>query len=428
MISVAASPTSDKTTRYIYYGLMFVLFAHFIALLFAQYYMKSNADAAESGWYSKISVVSDVVLTFISFFLYFKYHRCFPFVINTCFVLMPLLVFIASFNDLGLFAKSPSVFYSPKGVGTWLNFGMLYFAAEEEYTEKILKWFKYFCYVIVAFNLVQIVLAGTISNRDVALNAVRDTTVVLIWVYPFFFLDNDDKTNIAKLTKYGMMLLISFFVFAIASRSYLLIMAIFIFIKLRRDLKEGRSTFILICMMLMGALAAYYVIVNLDKFGTLKDITSVFAGRMGEDSRSSQLKEFMDQFNWDKLFTGVGPSATWNWSGDLKAPYQWLDNQFILIIWWFGLQTCIPYLGHLVYSFCKKNPLNLLRVTNSKIILFFWTLACAGFGIYITISSSMYYYFMIILIGIVTLNVRRVIVYQTQQEEQPVQIEPSPQV
>src|SRR5205814_2193701 len=125
MISVAASPTSDKTTRYIYYGLMFVLFSHFIALLFAQYYMKTNADSAESGWYSKISVVSDVLLTFISFFLYCKYHRYFPVVINTCFILMPLLVFIASFNDLGLFAKSPSVFYSPKGLGTWLNFGML---------------------------------------------------------------------------------------------------------------------------------------------------------------------------------------------------------------------------------------------------------------------------------------------------------------
>src|SRR5437868_2356416 len=168
MNSIAASPSSDKTTRYLYYGILFVLFAHFIAQIFAQYYMKTNADAAESGWYSKLSVLSDVILTPISLFLYFKYHRCFPFFINTCFLLMPLLVFIASFNDLGLFAKSPSVFYSPKGLGTWLNFGTLYFAPEEEYTEKLLKWFKYFCYVLVVFNLVQIVLAGTISNRDVA--------------------------------------------------------------------------------------------------------------------------------------------------------------------------------------------------------------------------------------------------------------------
>ncbi|HTD40682.1 MAG TPA: hypothetical protein VK671_08685 [Mucilaginibacter sp.] len=414
MVKVTSS--SDKTVRYLYYGILFVLFCHFIALIFAQYYMKVNADSAESGWYSKLAFVSDIVLTPISLFLYFKYHRYFPFVINTCFILMPVLVFISSFNDLGLFVQTPSVFYSPKGLGTWLNFGILYFAVEEDYTEKLLKWFKYFCYALVAFNLVQLAMAGSISNRDVALNAIRDTTVVLLWVYPFFFLDTDDKTNIAKLTKYGVMLLITFFVFAIASRSYLLTMAIIIFIKLRRDLKEGKSTFILICMILMGVMAGYYVVVNIDKFGTLKDISTVFSGRMGEDSRSSQLKEFMDQFNWDKLFTGVGPAATWNWSGDLKAPYQWLDNQFILIIWWFGLQTCVPYLGHLVYSFSKRNPLNLIRVTNSKIILFFWTLACAGFGIYVTISSSVYYYFMTLMIGIVTVNVRRVIVYQVQSD------------
>jgi len=73
--------------------------------------------------------------------------------------------------------------------------------------------------------------------------------------------------------------------------------------------------------------------------------------------------------------------------------------------------------------------MNLLRVTNAKIILFFWTLACAGFGIYITISSSLYYYFMTLMIGIVTLNVRKVVIYQKQQDELPApQIEPLPQV
>jgi hypothetical protein len=413
--------TTDKSARYIYYGILFVLICHFIALVVAQYYMKANADSGTSGsWYVRISFISDVALTPISLYLFFKYHQYFPFVINACFILMPILVFIASFNDLSIFTKTPTVFYSPKGLGTWLNFGMLYFAVEEEYTEKILKVFKYMCFILIVFNLGQIAMAGTISNRDIALNAVRDTTVVLLWVFPFFFLDNDDKTNIAKLTKYGMMMIITFFAFAIASRSYLLTMGIFIFIKLKRDLKEGRSRLIIFCMIMMGVLAAYYVVANLDKFGTLKDLSSVFSGRMGEDSRSSQLKEFMDQFDWNKLFIGVGPAATWNWSGDLKAPYQWLDNQFILIIWWFGLQTCIPYLGHLLYSLFKKNPLNLLRVTNAKILLLFWTLACAGFGIYITISSSLYYYFMTLMIGVITLNVRRVTVYQIHQEHEPV--------
>jgi len=410
------SSLSNNSTRYLFYGIMFVLICHSIAILLSQYYMKTSDDSSSSDWYSKLAFLTDIILTFISIYLFFTYHRYFPFFINACFVVMLVLVFIASFNDLSLFSTTPTVFYSPKGLGSWLNFGLLYFAAEEKYTEKIFKFFKYLCYVLVVFNLAQIALVGTVSNRDIALNAIRDTTVVLLWVYPFFFLDNDDKTNIAKLVKYGLMLLITFFAFAIASRSYLLTMAIFIFIKLKRDLKEGQSTFILLCMILMGGMAAYYVVVNIDKFSTLKDLTSVFSGRMGEDSRSSQLKEFMDQYNWDKLFIGLGPSAKWNWTGDLRHPYQWLDNQFILVTWWFGLQTCIVYLAHLLYAVFKRNPLNLLKITNSKIIIIFWALACAGFGIYITISSSTYYYFITLLIGLVTVNIRQVIIYQVQNE------------
>jgi hypothetical protein len=417
------STTSNNTTRYLYYGIMTVLVCHVIAVLLTQYYMKANADSGSIGWYSRLAFLTDILLTPISIFLFAKYHKYFPVFLNACFLIMPILVFIASFNDLSLFRTNPTVFYSPKGLGTWINFGLVYFTAEEEYLDKIFKFFRVTCYILVVFNLVQIASAGTISNRDIALNAVRDTTVVLLWVYPFFLLDNDDKTNAAKLTKYGIALLITFFAFAIASRSYLLTMGIFIFIKLRRDLKEGQNTFILICMILMGVMAAYYVVANIDKFGTLKDLTSVFSGRMGEDSRSSQLEEFMDQYKWDNLFTGLGPSAVWDWTGDLKAPYQWLDNQFILVTWWFGLQTCVVYIAHLLYSIFKRNPLNLLQVTNGKIIIGFWALACAGFGIYITISSSLYYYFIIFLIGLVTINIRRVRIYQTANEDQGVPTE-----
>ena len=415
---MVAAPGTDKLTRYIYYGILVVVYCHIISLILGQYYLRSTVDVTENGWYGKMSFLSCVLLMPISVYCFFKYHKHFPVFINICYGLILVLIFIASINDLSLFSSTPTVFFSPKGLGTWINFGLLYFVVEEEYTSKILKVFKNTCFVLVVFNTIQIAMAGSISNRDIALDAVRDTTVVLLWVYPFFFLDNDDKTNIAKLTKYGMILMITFFAFAIASRSYLLTMGIFIFIKLRRDLREGQSTFILFCMIMMCVMAGYYIVVNIDKFDTLKDLSSVFTGRMGEDSRSSQLNEFIDQFKMDKLFTGVGPTGTWNWSGNSTGPYQWLDNQFLLVTWWFGLQTCIVYFLFLIYSMFKSNPMRLLKVTNSKILIFFWALACAGFGIYISVSSSLYYYFITLLVGIVTLNVRRVIVYQKQIEDQ----------
>ncbi len=379
--------------------------------------MHGEESTGDSGtFYGKASFLFSILVTFCSIYCFIAYHKNFPFIINACYVLMVAFVFIASFNDLSIFTSSPTKFYSPKGIGTWINFGLLYFTAETAYTERLFKFFKYLCTILFVFNLVRIGLLGSVSDRSAALNAIRDTTVTLLWIYPFFFLDNDDKTSFAKLIKYCSIMALAFFAFAIASRSYLVIIAVFLFIKLRRDLKEGRSYFLLAMMGFLVLFAAYYIVSNLDKFGTLKDLSTVFTGRMGEDSRSSQLKEFMDQYDTRTLFKGSGPSATWNWSGDRKAPYEWLDNQYILATWWFGLQTSILYFLYLVYSLLKKNPLKILWVTNAKITIFFWMLACGGFAIYVTFSTGAYYYFITLLIGFVNVNVRQVTYYHLAEE------------
>ncbi|MDO3625440.1 hypothetical protein [Mucilaginibacter sp. BT774] len=407
----------EKVTRYLFYFILTAIFVNVFALILGQLSMHGEDSAADSGtFYIKISFLFNILVTFCSIYCFVAYHRNFPFIINACYVLMVALVFIASFNDLSTFASTPTLFYSPKGLGTWINFGLLYFAAETTYTERLFKFFKYVCTFLFVFNLVRIGLLGSVSDRSAALNAIRDTTVTLLWIYPFYFLDDDDKTNFTKLIKYGSIAALAFFAFAIASRSYLVIMAVIMFIKLRRDLKEGRSYFLLAMMGFLVTFAAYYVVSNLDKFGTLKDLSTVFTGRMGEDSRSSQIKEFLDQFDTRKLFKGVGPSATWNWSGDRKAPYEWLDNQYLLAIWWFGLQTCIVYFFYLVYSLFRKNPLKILRVTNAKVTIFFWILACGGFAIYVTFSSGAFYYFITLLIGFVNVNVRQVTYYQLVTE------------
>ncbi|HVS93276.1 MAG TPA: hypothetical protein VHE59_14660 [Mucilaginibacter sp.] len=324
-----------------------------------------------------------------------------------CYLILLLLVAIGSFSAIGYFTKTPSFFYSPKGLGTWINFGLLYFTAEEEYTAKLIKLFRVLVYAFIIFNLGQLAMLGTISNRDDALNAIRDTTVYLIWVYPFFFLDGSDKTNWAKIIKYCILLLVAFFVFAIASRSYLLYIAIFFLIKLKRDLKEAKNAILIVVMSGMLLLAGYFAVANLSRLNTVKGLLNVFAGRIDDDTRSSQLKEFLDQYNYDKLFTGVGPTGTWNWSIYPKGGYEWLDNQYMLLTWWFGLQTCLVYILFLLYPLFRKNSTRSIEISNAKILIFLWILACGGFAIYVTFSTKLFYYFITLLIGIATLNVRR---------------------
>lgn len=414
-----------QRSRIIFYVIIVALSMHVISLVLTQLSANSEltTSASNGAWYNKAAFVCDIALTFVSIYCFMVYRSFFPVFINACYLLLLLLIFIASFSDLSMFSKTPTSFYSPKGLGTWINFGILYFAVEDAYLRKIIKFFKYLCYGLFVFNLMRLATAGSISNRDAALDAVRDTAIVSIWVYPFFFLSDDDKTVGAKLLKYFLILLVAFFAFSIASRSYLLTIAIIMFIKLRRDFKDGRNKMIILSMAVVGLAAGYFLFSNIDKFGTVNDLFSIFTGRVNDDTRSGQLKEFMQQYKFDNLFTGVGPNASWNWSGDLKAPYQWLDNQFILLTWWFGIQTCIVYILFTYYSIFKKNPLRILDVTNAKITIFFWTLACAGWGIYVTYSTSLYYYFITILIGLVTVNVRHVTVHQLQNENVPEGIE-----
>lgn len=380
------------------------------------------SSTAVGGWYFTLDFIANILITLVSIYCFAVYSHKFPVVVNVCYITLIVLVFIGSIGDLSLYVKQPSFFYSAKGLGTWINFGLLYFVAEEVYTTQLFKLLKGFCYLVVFFNIMRLGMIGGISSRADTLSAFGETTIYLIWVYPFFFFDDSDKTNVAKLLKYGMMLLIAFFAFAIESRSYMLICIMFILVKLKRDLKDSKSTMLIVVMTGMCLLIGYYFVANINHFNSIKGILNVFSGRIDDDTRTSQLKEFLQQYNTDKIFSGVGPSGTWNWYTQKQPKYEWLDNQLILATWWFGIQTCLVYVLFLAYPLTRKNAYNNINITNAKIMIFFWILACAGFAIYVTFSTKMFYYFITLLIGVATLNVRELRLFTVKPQTSPATI------
>jgi hypothetical protein len=398
--------------RIIFYILMFSFVGVGLFTLLTQNATVSNVSgepqgtAPVGGWYFTLDFLCNLLISMVSIYCFLVYKYKFPMLVNVTYVVMVVLVFIASINDLPMFLKEPSALYSPKGLGTWINFGLLYFVAEEDYATKVFRLFKNLCYVLVAFNLMRLAMLGTVSNRSQTLAAFGQTTIILIWVYPFFLFDNSDKTSVAKIVKYGMIALIAFFSFAIAARSYMLIVIIILLIKLKKDLKDGKNAMLIVVMTGMCLMIGYFLAVSAHDFSSMKGLLNIFAGRMDDDTRSSQLKQFLDQFNMDKIFSGVGPSGTWNWSTQHEPHYEWLDNQFLLSTWWFGIQTCIVYTIFIVYPLFRKNTFNNQVITSAKIMIFFWILACGGLAIYVTFSTKLYYYFITMLIGVATLNVR----------------------
>src|SRR6202012_68975 len=96
-----------------------------VSLVLSQLSMHGEDSAADTGTiYIKISFLFSIVISFASIYCFVTYHKNFPFIINACYLIMIALVFIASFDDLSTFAANPTKFYSPKGLGTWINFGV----------------------------------------------------------------------------------------------------------------------------------------------------------------------------------------------------------------------------------------------------------------------------------------------------------------
>jgi hypothetical protein len=370
-----------------------------------------------STWYSQLGFIGNLLLTAASICSFAMFFRRFPAFLTFCYLALVLVIALKSAFDFDQFLKTPSLFYMSKGLGSWINFGLLYFMADDHYSVKLFKLFKGLCYGFIFFNLIKIVQFGAISNREQAESAIRDTSVFLFWVYPFFFLNSTDETQLSNIVKYVLMIFVLFFAFAISSRSYTMIMMIFILIKVRRDIRHKENAALITVMAGLLCLGGCYLLLNIENFKSLNDLLTIFSGRIDDDSRSSQLKEFFTQYDIDTLFKGVGITGFWNWSGDKTGKYQWLDNQFVLVTWWFGIQTTLLYVCFVLKGLFKKNISNDQTITNAKLLIFFWVLACAGFAIYATISSNLFYYFLTLMIGLVTLN-RKFITIKLVKERQ----------
>ncbi len=136
-----------KTSHIVFYIIMVGLVCNVVKIFFSQLHMEEQyTEDVVTGWYYQFAFIGNFLLTLASIYSFIRYRKNFPLPINVCYVLLILLVAIASFKDYTEFIKTPSLFYSPKGIGTWINFGVLYYIAEEYYANKIMKWFKFLFY------------------------------------------------------------------------------------------------------------------------------------------------------------------------------------------------------------------------------------------------------------------------------------------
>ena len=97
----------------------------------------------QMGYYGNICISMAAVLSFIF------YRKYFPLYVAVCYLLMILLVVLTSINDFEDIINKPSIIYSVKGIGTFINFGILFFAAKLDDFKKVLSLFYGICFVFM---------------------------------------------------------------------------------------------------------------------------------------------------------------------------------------------------------------------------------------------------------------------------------------
>ena len=385
-----------------------VFYLIFIGIIFngiKTYYYQNNLEfilyEEVFGWPFKLAFYGNVMISLASVISFLLYRKYFPGYVTFCYVGLIILVTIASWTDLGELIKTPTALYTTKGLGTFVNMGLVFFAANTVDLKKVLKIFYYMCFIFLISGMINLSKVGFGSERLQYLYAIRDYTVYLIWVFPFFLLQDQPSQKVNTLNII-VFLLIFIFVLSTGSRTYIVIYGLFFLAKFKKQL-QGKNVVLGVAGGVVLVAAAFFILSNTGFNKTIEGAFNILSERSKDDSRSDQLAEFLSQYDLKYLIQGVGPIKMWYWSS--VGPYPFLDNQFLLLSWWAGLPTVLLYFFYLIKNFFKKTEiLYYENIHGIRIILGLWILACLGFAIYVTISSDLFYYFISLLTGLYVCN------------------------
>src|SRR6478672_2413527 len=115
--------------------MFYMLVLAFLLIANKTYYYQNNLETIlleeVFTWQFKGAFVGNALISIVSILSFFMYRKYFPGFVTFCYIAMVLFVFKASFADFGEMMKNPNSFYGGKGIGTFINTGIIFFAADK---------------------------------------------------------------------------------------------------------------------------------------------------------------------------------------------------------------------------------------------------------------------------------------------------------
>jgi hypothetical protein len=277
-----------------------------------------------------------------------------------------------------------------KGIGPWVALGLIFVSFDDNRYHLFKKVLILSIFVISVFVIYNLNEYGIGLYRGQALAKYRVYATNLVWISPFVFLILKDNKKLRFIRVFAIFIGISTALVTL-TRSYILI---YLLVLLFDFYHTRKKTYYIIGGFVVGLLFIY-IFSNTESFS---NSFQLLLKRGVNDTRSNQLIEFLSQVNFFDLIVGKGYGSTWNFRGN---SYAYLDNQWLLLIWWAGLIPAMMYFYLTAIIpfklFIKKNQDYETRV--ESFVLIIWTLACAGLSIYSTMSVDFYFFIICVIQG-----------------------------
>lgn len=213
--------------------------------------------------------------------------------------------------------------------------------------------------------------------------------ITSVWIMTFVYFNEKKKRKFI----YCNLVFIIIAAFITQSRAWVLqtLILFFVFFAVLSN-KNKYIKFFMGCLFIVIAIVGIsYIFPN---------ITGSLFERGFEDTRSGQYVVFFKQHSWNDLLLGLGLNATYTYLGNDFYPY--FDNQFMFIMFHYGILPVISWIVVYCYVFKGKKIINLkdeVIIRAAKYIGGFALLAYMGLSTYYQIELSYSSVLIMLLLG-----------------------------
>ena len=238
-----------------------------------------------------------------------------------------------------------------------------------------------------------IMVGGIISAKRIAASSTLYCFIYAFWLLAACVTVSDDS-----ILKYGKIVLGAAVLLALMSvlfrsRSWIIqALVLLLFVLLRSRIRWRNKG---LAVMTYFVCAVTFVAVFWD---VITYMFSPLLVRLLDDTRTSQLQQFFSQVSWKQLVMGGGMDAQYKYSA-ISSNYKYLDNQFLLEMFRYGLLPTLFYTILLVRPIAQAIFTLDTDLLRRSTVLLLWLAAMAGVSVYFNLNVNITCIVMLVVCG-----------------------------